>query len=86
LEPTYRTLAEQLPLDYCFGIGSDTAKEAGVLPLVRQDASWRTRPPSAKQRARAHQLRIAVSPHWNAGELSDAITAVTGDWYDSSDS
>jgi len=82
-EPTYRTLAEQLPLDYCFGIGSDTAKEAGVLPLVRVGASWRTRPPSAKQRAYAHKLRIAVPPHWNAGDLADAIARLTGDWYDS---
>jgi superfamily II DNA or RNA helicase len=83
-EQTYRTLAEQLPLDYCFGIGSDTAKDAGLLPLVRVGASWRTRPPSEKQLAYARKLRITIPPHWNAGELGDAIARVTGDWYDAS--
>jgi hypothetical protein len=44
-------------------------------------ARWREKDPSPKQVAYAQKLGIAVQPEWSMGEVSDAIVAVTGDWY-----
>jgi len=49
--------------------------------MVREGARWRDNAPSEKQTAFAQRLGIAVDPAWNSGAVSDAITAIVGDWY-----
>jgi superfamily II DNA or RNA helicase len=83
-ERRYRPLAEQLSLDYCYGIASDTARDAHILPMVRKDAAWRQKARSPKQEALARKLGIAIDPTWRSGDISDAINRVVGDWYDRS--
>jgi superfamily II DNA or RNA helicase len=81
-EKRYQRLADGLSLDYCFGIASDTAKDAKILHLVKEGAQWRLKARSDKQEALARKLGIRMHPEWRSGDLADAITAVTGDWYD----
>jgi hypothetical protein len=71
-----------LSLAYCFGIASDTARDAHLLHLVREGARWREQAPSPKQEALARKLGVRIAPGWRSGELSDAITRLTGEWYD----
>ena len=77
----YTRMAERLSQDYCFGVASDTARDADILHMVREGARWRDNAPSEKQTAFAQRLGIAVDPAWNSGAVSDAITAIVGDWY-----
>ena len=78
----YQRLADGLSLEYCFGMASDTARDAHLLHLVKEGARWRQNPPSPKQEALARKLGVQIVPGWSSGELSDAITALTGEWYD----
>jgi superfamily II DNA or RNA helicase len=80
-ERSYTRLADHLNQEYCFGIASDTAREAQLLHLVREGASWREKERSPKQEAYARKLGVHIEPWWRCGELSDAITAVVGEWY-----
>jgi hypothetical protein len=50
--------------------------------MVQEGARWRQNLPSAKQEAFAHKLGVRIEPGWSSGEVSDAIVAVTGEWYD----
>jgi hypothetical protein len=77
----YTRLVDKLSQEFCFGIASDTARDAHILPMVREGARWRQNDPSAKQTALAQKLGITVQPGWRSGEVSDAIVALTGDWY-----
>jgi len=80
----YVVLAQALSLEYCMGIASDTANEAGVIGMAVEGARWRNRPPkpiSEKRASFLRKLNIAVNPNWTAGELDDAMTAKIGDWY-----
>jgi superfamily II DNA or RNA helicase len=77
----YQPLATDLSLEYCFGIASDTANDARLLPMVRAGAAWRGKAPSDKQLALAAKLGIRVRPAWTSGEVTDAIARVVGDWY-----
>jgi hypothetical protein len=43
---------------------------------------WRQNPPSPKQTAFAQKFGVRSHPDWRSGEVSDAIVAVTGEWYD----
>jgi superfamily II DNA or RNA helicase len=81
-ERAYTRLADCLSLAYCFGIASDTARDAHLLHLVREGARWREQAPSPKQEALARKLGVRIAPGWRSGELSDAITRLTGEWYD----
>jgi len=81
-ERAYTRLVDRLSQEYCFGIASDTARDAQILHMVREGARWRQNEPSAKQAALAQKLGITVKPGWRSGEVSDAIVAVTGEWYD----
>ena len=81
-ERAYTRLVDRLSQEYCFGIASDTARDAQILHLVREGARWRQNEPSAKQAALAQKLGITLKPGWSSGEVSDAIAALTGDWYD----
>jgi hypothetical protein len=78
---SYTQMAERLSQDYCFGVASDTARDADVLHMVREGARWRDNAPSEKQVGFAQKLGIVVNPAWRSGEVSDAITAIVGDWY-----
>ena len=69
-------------VEFCFGIASDTARDAHLLHLVREGARWRENERSPKQEALARKLGVRLEPWWRSGEVSDAIAAVTGDWYD----
>jgi superfamily II DNA or RNA helicase len=77
----YQTRVAGIPLEYCFGIGTDTARDAKLLHMVRDDAKWRRGPRTPKQEAKARKYGIAINPAWNAGALSDAIARYEGDWY-----
>jgi hypothetical protein len=83
-EKVYTCLADRLSQAYCFGIASDTARDAHLLHLVREGAQWREKPRSEKQEAFAAKLGITIQPDWRSGEVADAITAHIGDWYDAS--
>jgi superfamily II DNA or RNA helicase len=78
----YTRLVDRLSQEFCFGIASDTARDAQILHMVREGARWRQNAPSAKQTALAQKLGITVQPEWRSGEVSDAIVRLTGDWYD----
>jgi superfamily II DNA or RNA helicase len=80
-EHAYTRLVDKLSQEFCFGIASDTARDAQILHMVREGARWRLNDPSAKQTALAQKLGITVQPGWRSGEVSDAIVALTGDWY-----
>jgi len=81
-ERSYTRLVDRLSQEYCFGIASDTARDAQILHMVREGARWRQNVPSPKQAALAQKLGIRIAPEWRSGEVSDAIVAVTGEWYD----
>ena len=81
-ERVYTRLVERLSQEFCFGIASDTARDAQILHMVQAGARWRQNPPSAKQEAFARKLGVQIQPGWSSGEVSDAIVKVTGEWYD----
>jgi superfamily II DNA or RNA helicase len=81
-ERVYTRLVDRLSQEFCFGIASDTARDAQLLHLVREGARWRENERSPKQEGLARKLGVPIQPWWRSGELSDAITAVTGEWYD----
>jgi superfamily II DNA or RNA helicase len=81
-ERSYTRLVDRLSQEFCFGIASDTARDAQILHMVQEGARWRQNPPSAKQEAFARKLGVRMEPGWSSGEVSDAIVAVTGEWYD----
>jgi superfamily II DNA or RNA helicase len=81
-ERAYTRLVDRLSQEYCFGIASDTARDAQILHMVREGARWREKEASPKQVALAQKLGIRIAPEWRSGEVSDAIVAVTGEWYD----
>ena len=81
-ERVYTRLVDRLSQEFCFGIASDTARDAQILHLVQEGARWRQNPPSAKQEAFARKLGVRIEPGWSSGEVSDAIVAITGEWYD----
>ena len=62
-------------------MASETARDADGLHMVREGARWRDNAPSEKQVGFAQKLGIVVNPAWRSGEVSDAITAIVGDWY-----
>ena len=80
-EHVYTRLVDKLSQEFCFGIASDTARDAQILHMVREGARWRQNAPSPKQAALAQKLGITVNPGWRNGDVSDAIAALTGDWY-----
>lgn len=79
---TYTVIADHLTQEYCLGIAAHTAADARLEHLVRQGAGWRWRDRSPAQEAFARKLGITINAAWTAGDLSDAITALVGDWYD----
>ena len=81
-ERSYTRLADRLSQEFCFGIASDTARDAQILHMVKEGARWRQNPPSPKQEALARKLGVRMKPGWSRGEVSDAIAAITGEWYD----
>jgi len=81
-ERSYTRLVDRLSQEFCFGIASDTARDAQILHMVQEGARWRQNVPSAKQEALARKLGIRIAPEWSSGDVSDAIAALTGDWYD----
>jgi hypothetical protein len=81
-ERSYTRLADRLSQEFCFGIASDTARDAQILHMVKEGARWRDKERSPKQEALARKLRIKIHPDWRSGQTADAITAVIGEWYD----
>jgi ATP-dependent helicase IRC3 len=77
----YTLLADHLSQDYCFGIASDTARDAQLLHMVKEGAGWRAQPRTEKQEVLARKLGIEMHPEWRKGDVADAITAVIGEWY-----
>src|SRR5205823_3623320 len=78
----YTRLVDRLSQEFCFGIASDTARDAQILHMVQEGARWRQNPPSPRQEAFARKLGVRIEPGWSSGEVSDAIVAITGEWYD----
>src|SRR5262249_16465670 len=58
----YRRLADRLSLDDCFGIASDTAKDAHMLPMVQEGAQGRRKARSEKPEAFARKLGLCSGP------------------------
>ena len=81
-EKSYARVVDRLSQEFCFGIASDTARDADILHMVREGARWRQNPPSEKQAALAKKLGVQSKAGWTSGQMSDAIVRVTGDWYD----
>jgi ATP-dependent helicase IRC3 len=81
-ERVYAQLVDRLSQEFCFGIASDTARDAQILHMVQEGARWRQNPPSPKQEAFARKLGVRIEPGWSSGEVSDAIVAITGEWYE----
>src|SRR5919197_1949372 len=81
-ERVYTRLVDRLSQEFCFGIASDTARDAQILHMVQEGARWRQNPPSPKQEAFARKLGVRIESGWSSGEVSDAIVAITGEWYD----
>ena len=81
-ERVYTRLVDRLSQEFCFGIASDTARDAHILHMVKEGARWRENAPSAKQEALARKLGVRLHPEWCSGDVSDAIARVTGEWYD----
>ena len=81
-ERSYTRLVDRLSQEFCFGIASDTARDAQILHMVQEGARWRQNAPSPKQESFARKLGVHIEPGWSSGEVSDAIVAVTGEWYD----
>jgi len=80
-ERAYTRLVDRLSQEFCFGIASDTARDAHILHMVQEGARWRQNAPSPKQEALARKLGVRIAPGWRSGQVSDAIAALTGDWY-----
>ena len=55
---------------------------AASFSLGQEGARWRQNAPSPKQEALARKLGVRLAPGWSSGEVSDAIVAITGEWYD----
>ena len=81
-ERAYTPLVDRLSQEFCFGIASDTARDAQILHMVQEGARWRQNVPSPKHEALARKLGVRIEPEWKSGDVSDAIAAVTGEWYD----
>jgi superfamily II DNA or RNA helicase len=81
-ERVYTRLVDRLSQEFCFGIASDTARDAQILHMVQEGARWRQNPPSPKQAAYAQKLGVRMVPEWTSGQVSDAIAAKVGDWYE----
>jgi hypothetical protein len=74
-------LGNAVPLIYAQGIAEDSAREMpGGLAMVQREARWMHRPASAKSRLFARKLGINPDLFPKQGQLSNAITAITGDW------
>ena len=80
-EKVYTRVVDRLSQEFCFGIASDTARDADILHMVKEGARWRQNQPSEKQTALAKKLGVRIGDGWSSGEVSDAIARVTGDWY-----
>ena len=80
-EKVYARVVDRLSQEFCFGIASDTARDADILHMVREGARWRQNAPSEKQVALARKLGVRIQPGWTSGQVSDAIARTTGDWY-----
>src|SRR5262245_39863524 len=52
-ERVYTRVVDRLSQEFCFGIASDTARDAEILHMVREGARWRQNAPSPKQVALA---------------------------------
>jgi hypothetical protein len=81
-EKVYTRVVDRLSQEFCFGIASDTARDAQILHMVREGARWRQKEPSERQVALARKLGVRTEPDWTSGQMSDAIARATGDWYD----
>lgn len=80
-ERSYQMVADEMTIEYCLGIAGHTVRDAGMVGLVRKDATWRENTRSVKAEAFARKLKIDIDARWTAGELSDAINQIVGDWY-----
>lgn len=73
-------LATNLPLVYAQGVAEDTAREHGDKWLLQPGAAWRRSEPSVKQQQFAQKIGLQPALYPTKGQLSDAITSITGDW------
>lgn len=64
-----------VPLETAQGVAEDYVRKHGVARLVESDAAWRKRRPTPKQLHAASKWNLPVDPHWNAGQLSEALDA-----------
>ena len=72
---TKTALVHGVRLETAQGVAEDYVRRHGVAALVKADAKWRKRPPTAKALDAAKRWHLPVDPTWNAGQLSDALDA-----------
>jgi ATP-dependent helicase IRC3 len=68
-------LIMDVPLETAQGVAEDYVRKHGARHLVEADAKWRSKPPTPKQLGAAAKWHLPVDPHWNAGQLSEALDA-----------
>lgn len=69
-----RVLIRDVALEVAQGVGEDFIRKQGGGALVDRDAAWRSRKPSAKQRALAKRLGVKLPKGATAGDVSDLLT------------
>ena len=75
-----KQLVSHVPLDYAMGAAEDTARDRSR-QLIKRGAAWLKQPnDSEKQHAFARRLGLEPREYSTRGEMSDAITAIVGDW------
>lgn len=77
VDGTKRALIANVSMELAQSVAEDAVRKlAGAsTALVDANAKWRKRKPSPKQKAAAKKWGVPVDPAWNAGELSDAMSA-----------
>lgn len=70
-------LVQNVSLAMAQGVGEDAARTLAPDTWRFNDvkAKWRQQPPTQKQIEVARKWRVRIDPRWNAGELSDQVTA-----------
>jgi len=75
----YQRLVSHVPFEYAQGAAEDTARDREN-KLINRQAPWLKMPVTQGQIPFARKLGINTDLYQTRGELSDAITAIVGDW------
>lgn len=74
--PRKQVLIRDVSMETAQAVAEDYLRKSWRGPVTNLSAGWRAGRPSAKALAAAKTWRVKVDPTWNAGQLSDELTAV----------